>query len=217
VPATTPKPKSKAGNRRPGVRGTANMDALLAAARKLALERGENFTTQDLIKEADVALQTLYRHFGSKDQILIAVLGDLITGHCAALASKAVELDGPVERLRYYVVETLTLLVADPGSTAARFMTSQHWRLHQAFPDELAAATKPFADLVQVELEAGLAAGVLVPRSPERDAWMINRLVMSVFHHYAFATDVDGSATIAEDTWQFCLAAVGGTQPRRPR
>jgi AcrR family transcriptional regulator len=209
VPASPP--KSKSGGRRSGVRGAAaNTDALLAAARRLALERGENFTTQDLIKEADVALQTLYRHFGSKDQVLIAVLGDLITGHCNALADKAAELDGPVERLRYYVMETLTLLADDPGSTAARFMTSQHWRLHQLFPEELAAATKPFADLVQQELEDGLASGALTPRSPERDAWMINRLVMSVFHHYAFATDVDGAGTIAEDTWQFCLAAVGG-------
>jgi AcrR family transcriptional regulator len=205
----TPSPKTTSAGRRPGVRGAAaNTDALLAAARRLALERGENFTTQDLIKEGDVALQTLYRHFGSKDQVLIAVLGDLITGHCDALAAKAADLDGPVERLRYYVVETLTLLVADPGSTAARFMTSQHWRLHQLFPDELAAATKPFADLVQQELEDGLASGVLAPRSPERDAWMINRLVMSVFHHYAFATDVGGAGTIADDTWQFCLAAV---------
>ena len=33
-------------------------------------------------------------------------------------------------------------------------MTSQHWRLHQLYPEELAAATKPFADLVQRELEA---------------------------------------------------------------
>ena len=89
-------------------------------------------------------------------------------------------------------------------------MTSQHWRLHQLYPDELAAATKPFADLVQRELEAARDAGLLAPRDPERDAWIINKLVMSVFHHYAFVDDDLEAATVAEDVWQFCLAAVGG-------
>jgi hypothetical protein len=92
-------------------------------------------------------------------------------------------------------------------------MTSQHWRLHQEFPDEMAAATKPFADLVEEVLEAALAAGRLSPRDPERDAWMINKLVMSVFHHYAFVDDDPTAATVAEDVWRFCLAAVGGGAP----
>ena len=72
------------------------------------MERGENFTTQDLIKEADVALQTFYRHFGGKDQILLAVLGDLISGHCdGARPRRRRDFDDPVERLRYYVTDTL--------------------------------------------------------------------------------------------------------------
>jgi hypothetical protein len=39
---------------------------------------------------------------------------------------------------------------------------------------------------------------------------------MAVFHHYSFADDAAG--TVAEDVWQFCYAAVGGTAPaRRPQ
>ena len=107
------------------------------------------------------------------------------------------------------------MMVANPGAAGARFMTSQHWRLHQEYPEALAEATKPFADLVQRELEEARAAGLLTPRDPERDAWLINRLVMSVFHHYAFAEDDAGAATVAEDVWEFCLAAVGGVEPAR--
>ena len=173
------------------------------------LERGDNFTTQDLIKEADVALQTFYRHFGGKDQILLAVVGDLIEGHCRSLAEQGEALADPVERLRFYIYGTLSTL-GEPGTAGARFMTSQHWRLHQEYPDELAAATKPFADLLQRELEAGRDSGLLAPRAPERDAWIINKLVMSVFHHFAFAEDDPAVATVADDVWGFCLAAVGG-------
>lgn len=39
---------------------------------------------------------------------------------------------------------------------------------------------------------------------------------MAVLHHYSFADDAAG--TVAEDVWQFCDAAVGGTAPaRRPQ
>jgi AcrR family transcriptional regulator len=201
---------AKGDTRRSGIRGPANTEALLAAAHRLVLEHGEDFTTQDLIKEADVALQTFYRHFGGKDQILLAVVADLIAGHCASLEARGRRIKDPVARLRFYVTATLEALGADEeGAAGARFMTSQHWRLHQERPDELAAATKPFADLVQAALEAGRDAGVLHPRDPERDAWIINKLVMSVFHHFAFVDD-PAAATVAEDVWQFCLAAVGG-------
>ena len=199
---------TKGGGRRNGTRGPANTEALLAAAHRLVLERGEDFTTQDLIKEAHVALQTFYRHFGSKDQILLAVVGDLIAAHCESLATKAAELDDPVERFHLYIIDTLGVMGSDSGAAGARFMTSQHWRLHQEYPEALAEATRPFADLVQHELEQARDAGLLQPRSPERDAWFINKLVMSVFHHYAFAAEEDDASTIAEDVWQFCLAAV---------
>ncbi len=201
-------PKTQGEPRRSGIRGPANTEALLAAAHRLVLERGEDFTTQDLIKEADVALQTFYRHFGSKDQILLAVIGDLIADHCESIAKRAAALEDPVERLHFYITETLGSIGSAPAATGARFLTSQHWRLHQQYPQELAEATRPFADLVQRELEVARDAGLLAPRDPERDAWLINKLVMSVFHHYAFAGDDVNVSSVTEDVWQFCLAAV---------
>jgi AcrR family transcriptional regulator len=186
---------------------------LLAAAHRLVLERGENFTTQDLVKEADVALQTFYRHFGGKDQLLIAVIAEMIVAHCESLAARASSLEDPVERLHFYITDTLSL-VSSPAPGAGRFMTSQHWRLHQLHPEALAEANRPFADLVQREVEAARAAGLLAPRAPERDAWIINQLVMAVFHYYSFADD-DAAETVADDVWQFCLAALGETSKEK--
>jgi len=47
---STAKKGKKPAARRNVTRGAANAEALLAAARKLVQERGQNFTTQDLIK-----------------------------------------------------------------------------------------------------------------------------------------------------------------------
>jgi AcrR family transcriptional regulator len=209
VPASST--SKKGSTRRNGTRGPVNAEAVLAAAHRLILQRGADFTTQDLIKEADVALQTFYRHFGGKDQLLLAVIGDMIRAHCEFLRARASHVDDPIERLRFYVTETLSTLVSNRASGAGRFMTSQHWRLHELHPEALARANRPFADLVQRELEEARAAGLVASRAPARDAWIINQLVMAVFHYYAFADDEDAD-TVADDVWRFCVAAVGATE-----
>ncbi len=210
-------PSSSTANgrtRRSGTRGRANAEAILAAAHRLVAERGEDFTTQDLIREADVALQTFYRHFGSKDQLLVAVIGEQIAGHCDALMARAAHLDDPVDRLHLYITETIAQLAEARRSGGARFITSQHWRLHQILPDALAEATRPYTDLVQRELDAAQAAGTLAPRTPERAAWLIARLVVTVYHHYAFVDEELDADDLAEEVWAFCLAAVSPTAGR---
>lgn len=188
-------------------------EAIFTAANRLVLEKGADFTTQELIKEAGVALQTFYRHYGSKDQLLLAVIAEQITGHCQALAEAGRKFDNPVDRLHFYITSTVeSVSVAD--STASRFITSQHWRLHQEFPGEIAMATRPYTDLITSVLAEGRATGSLTPRDPERDAWLITKIVMGVFHYFAFARDDDTARSAADDVWQFCCAAVGGPAER---
>ena len=195
-------------------RRTENAQAILNAALRLVADKGDDFTTQELIKEAGVALQTFYRHFGGKDQLLLAVIEEMITQHCQALEARGVLLDTPVARLHLYITASLQALEVGSG---ARFMTAQHWRLHQVDSDAMTAAIKPFSDLVQRELESGRAAGVLTPRDPANDAWLITKMVLAVFHHYAFSDGAVDVERVADDVWQFCLAGVGGDVPSRRR
>ena len=66
---------------------------ILTAGRQLIMTKGSGFTTQDVIQEAGVALQTFYRYFGSKDQLLLALIGLLIKEHCDVLAESAERFD----------------------------------------------------------------------------------------------------------------------------
>lgn len=188
--------------------------AIIDAARRLIATRGERFTTNDLIKEAHVALQTFYRHFAGKDQLLVAVIGDMIAEAAEQYGERASALPDPLARLRYYVLATLRGLGAEGDDpTGPRFITAEHWRLHQLFPDEVAEATRPFAELVLREVREAEAAGLLAPNDAERDAWHVTRLVMATYHHYAFATTDESVDDIGEALWAFCLAALGGTRP----
>lgn len=184
-------------------------EAIVAAARRLIGERGDQFTTQELVKEAGVALQTFYRIFGGKDQLLLAVFEDLIAESCAAYESDAADLPDPIARLHYYVVVTIGSL-SDLDGIGARFVTAEHWRLHQLFPEEMTHATQHFADLVARQIVLANDEGLLAIEDPERDAWYVTKLVMAVFHHYAYAEGSIDAHTTAEELWDFCLRALRG-------
>ncbi len=182
---------------------------VVAAARRLVEQKGSSFTTQEVVKEARVALQTFYRHFPGKDQLLLAVIEDLIAENCVRYEEAARELPDPVARLRFYVTTALSGVDSD-ASAGPRFITAEHWRLHQLYPDELAQATQPYTDLVRREIDAAEAAGLLAPTDPERDAWLVTQLIMTVFHHHAFATSTRPTSETADHVWNFCLTALGG-------
>ena len=182
---------------------------MLDAALRLIREKGDSFTTQELAKEADVALQTFYRYFPSKDELLLAVIADAMTDACTRWADAARALPDPVARLRFYITAVIEVLDAEDGDGGtAKFIVSTHWRLHRIFPDELAAAEKPFADLLLGEIKAGVEAGLLAPADPEWAAWFIAELVRSVYHFHAYAP-LEADAT--DRLWEFCLTALGGT------
>jgi TetR/AcrR family transcriptional regulator len=213
----------RAADRSPSVqrsrsRSVQQTRVIIDAARRLIMDKGGRFTTQELVKEAGVALQTFYRHFAGKDQLLVAVIGDMIAEAAAVYEERARHLPDPVARLRSYLDDVLASLneEGDDNDSGPRFVTSEHLRLHQILPDEMAEATRPFVELVLRQVRLAEAEGLLAPTDPERDAWLVTRLVMTTYHHYAFATTDDSAEEIIDHLWSFCLAALGGSRPVTP-
>src|SRR5437763_1376439 len=89
VPA--PSWATRAADRSPTVqrsrtRSVQRAKQIVAAARRLVDVKGGDFTTHELVKEAGVAVQTFYKHFSGKDQVLLAVIEDVIAETVAGLA-----------------------------------------------------------------------------------------------------------------------------------
>ncbi|OBF95626.1 TetR family transcriptional regulator [Mycobacterium sp. 852002-51152_SCH6134967] len=185
---------------------------MLDAARRLIAAKGDEFTTGELVAEAGVALQTFYRYFGSKDELLLAVIGDAMTEACERWSAVADEVPDPLSRLRFYLTATLERLNGDRRNAAmARFVVSTRWRLHRQFPEELAEAEKPFVDLLRGAVADAVTAGQLSPPDPEWDPWFLGELIRSVYHYYAFVEHDSAELELAtQRLWHFSLAALGG-------
>ncbi len=196
--------------------------AIVQAARRLIEVKGPTFTTQELVREAGIALQTFYRYFPGKDHLLLAVIEDIIDENCKGYKDGARKFRNPVDRLRFYITATVAGL--EGARKGPSFITVEHWRLQTLYPDEVSRATQPFTYLILEEIREATASGLLKPIDQEYSAWLITQLVMAVFHHYDCAGLGEPSELVAGRLWTFCLSALGGQAldrgnagPVRPR
>ena len=189
-------------------RGVEQATAIVAAARRLIDSKGPSFTTHELIKEAGIALQTFYRYFPSKDDLLLAVIENVIEESCVAFEAEARSLSDPVERLRYYVTATVEGLGATGNGPS--FITSEHFRLQTLYAAEVAQATQHYTDLLVGEIRDAMAAGRVHVHDAEYSAWLITQLTMAVFHHYDCAGLDEPVDRIAGRLWEFCIRALDG-------
>jgi AcrR family transcriptional regulator len=210
--------EDRAAERSPSVqrsraRTLAQAKTMLDAAMRLIIAKGEDFTTQDLVKEAGVALQTFYRYFASKDELLLAVIGYAMTDACERWEQAGAKLPDPLARLRFYIESALESRGAQPSDATARFVVSTHWHLNRVFPKELADAEQPYVDLLAGAIKEAVAQGSLQPADPDWAAWFISELVRTVYHDYVYSEKP--TEPMKEQLWQFCLRALGATDTGR--
>jgi TetR/AcrR family transcriptional regulator len=203
----------RAAERSPAVqrsrqRTIAQAKQIVEAAEHLMETQGGQFTTQQLVKEAGVALQTFYRYFAGKDELLLAVLEDLVAEGAHEMAGLAEGIADPLARLRFFVTRPIELLEIQPN--ANKMITAEHWRLYQLYPDDVARTTQHFSDLLEPDIEAATLTGALTSMDPARDAATITKLVMATIHHYAFIELGDEAQAVRDHLWRFCLGALGG-------
>ncbi|HEX4245198.1 MAG TPA: TetR/AcrR family transcriptional regulator [Acidimicrobiales bacterium] len=195
--------------RRSRARGVEQATAIVQAAQRLIAIKGTAFTTQELVKEAGIALKTFYRYFPGKDQLILAVIEDMVAEFSVRYKEAARGLDDPVARLRFYVTSVVNAL-GETDPEGPRFVTAEHWRLQSLYPVEVGVATKPFTDLIREEIEAAGNAGLLPSGDAPHTAWLVTQLVMAIFHYHAFAGADENFEGMAERLWDFCLSGRGG-------
>ena len=130
------------------MRSARQQKAIVDAARRLVEEKGGSFTTEADRGSGDRA-PNFYRYFAGKDQLFLAVFEDLIGESAVLLEQQASDIDDPAARLRFYVTWMLRAVGPARRGRSAQFVTSEHWRLHQMFPDDVARVTQPITDLFE--------------------------------------------------------------------
>lgn len=149
----------------------AEFDRLLDAARTVMRVRDTvDPTVHEILAEADLSTAAFYRHFPTKDDLLLVLLVQAGATTRSFLAHRLADLDDPRDRVRAWVEGMFDLLRTEDLLAANRPFLLGHPRLLDRFPAEIADMTgRLVAPLAGAVRDGRLAAG-LDPGDPERDA-----------------------------------------------
>jgi AcrR family transcriptional regulator len=178
---------------------------IVEAATELAQEtNGKPFTVQDVLDRANVSLQTFYRHFGSKDDLLLAVIEESVTTSAEAYRAKALKLSDPVARVESVVKAPF----ARDGTRLSATITREHLRLLESHAREVRSADDPYRRLLAEMIAAAQDAGRFPGVDANEEADMIMGLVLARYHSLVLGVARHSFAREAVHIWSFCVGAL---------
>ncbi|MGC7101535.1 TetR/AcrR family transcriptional regulator [Amycolatopsis lurida] len=189
---------------------------LVSAGRRLLLERGDtSYTVDELVRRAHVALKTFYRYFANKEEFLLTVFTDSVSGATPRVRQSIMDTTGdPLERLRLAV--TWPLAWHPEGDPRSRAIATEHMRITMKSPETITATRKPYEDLLRELISGAAEAGLVKPASLAWDAHLITSMITSAYHSLMLGQCELGPAELAEQVWRFCLSALHGSEPAGP-
>ena len=160
-----------------------------------------------------MAVQTVYRHFGSKDELVLAVLEESLAAGCEYISEVTIGIVDPLDRLEQIIRISI---IAARDSPQLRLHARERVRLSETHAPEVEEALSPLRMLLIDALSQAAASGEVSPVDIERDADLILHLLLS--YAYAFmAHAIPGEASqVASYVWGFCLAALRRGSTSRP-
>ncbi len=154
---------------------------------------------RDVVREAGLSNQAFYRHFASKDALLVAVLADGRRQLVTYLEHRLTGVRDPAERMRHWIEGVMEQARHPEAAAATLPFVVNATRLGAEFPGEIARSRE--------ELVATLGSDIA-----RADAELVHDLVMrrmeDALIHGRVPTDADVDHLVA-----FCLAGIQGSEP----
>jgi AcrR family transcriptional regulator len=131
-----------------------------------------------IVRRAGLSNQAFYRHFRSKDELLLAVLGEGFRVLAGYLAHRMESAPSPEARIRAWIGGVLEQALDGDAAAATRPFAVSRARLAELFPEPVAAAERALARPLREAIAEAVADGTLPGADPERDAEAIHTLAM---------------------------------------
>jgi AcrR family transcriptional regulator len=132
----------------------------------------------EIVAAAGLSNQAFYKHFPSKNDLLLAMLDEgirLLRGYVEYRMDKARD---PLARIRAGLEAILEQALSPKAAAATRPFALSRARLAEIFPHEVATTERQLTKLFEDAIESARSAGALSPGDPARDARLLYGLAM---------------------------------------
>jgi AcrR family transcriptional regulator len=128
---------------------------------------------RDIFDAAHLGRQVFYRHFRSKDELLLVVLDESRHIVASYLAKRIAKVDGASAKLRAWIDGVLRQAQDPEAARRTRPFALTGRRLEAQFPEQYARSQLVLTQLLADVIRDGLDEGVFASRDPEQDAQII--------------------------------------------
>ena len=128
---------------------------------------------RDIFDAAHLGRQVFYRHFRSKDELLLVVLDESRHIVASYLAKRIAKVEGARAKLRAWIDGVLRQAQEPEAARRTRPFALTGRRLEAQFPEQYARSQLVLTQLLSEVIRDGLDEGVFASRDPEQDAQII--------------------------------------------
>jgi AcrR family transcriptional regulator len=167
----------------------------------------------EIVRAAGLSNQAFYKHFRSKDELLLTVLDEGVRLLAGYLRHRMEKHASPELRVRAWV-EGMAAQALDPRAAAATrpFVVSRA-RLGELFPQEVLQSERQLVEILREAIASGVEVGELPSADPERDAETLYTLAMGWVQRKL----AQPSLPNVEDARELVDFALGGLRRSRGR
>jgi AcrR family transcriptional regulator len=186
-----------------------DVQLLVASGRKLLHRDGAaDMTIADVLTEAGLSTRAFYRHFASKQDLLLAIYDNEVERYRPRLQKRLDAATTAQGGLEAWVDELLAAGFEPRRGERTRAMFTWAIPLQQEFPAEFAAVREALTAPLEAVLAAGLADGSFPNADPHRHALFIRALTWELVEEHLSGGDIERAAA-REQVLGFCLPALG--------
>lgn len=173
------------------------------------LEAGDNVTVQDVADAAGFSLRVLYRHFRSKEDLLIAVLENGQEKATTRMRSRLEKIDDPIERLAEFIGYSMDV----PPSPLSLALAKQETALILTHPAEVVRSQAPMVALARDVVQAAIGAGRIDPEVAEHGTYVMMALKRSYNLSRLLGEDFGLQLPTKDQLVNDCLRVFGVERP----
>ncbi len=151
----------------------------VAAGFSLVRKSGQlELRVSEVVSAAGLSNHAFYKHFRSKDELLVTLLDDGIRQLSSYLRHRMETVSSPRQRIRRWIEGMCEQALNARAAAATRPFALGRGRLAERFPDEVADSERRLSALVQRAIADAAEAGELPRADAEHDAALLYDLAM---------------------------------------
>jgi AcrR family transcriptional regulator len=210
-PAALASPPAKRGRKRrhdSQVERRMILDAAMVVMRRNGFA-GAKIT--DILREAELSNRAFYRHFSSKDELLLGMCGRDIAFVVRQLRARISDAPDPVSALHAYLDAYLGTFLEPPDPDRISVFNSESARRAEGYETEVRRLDRLVVEPLLEVLREGAASGVFRSCEPDLDGYTIYVLVQGMLGmpaHLRPTRDVAVAQVL-----RFCRPALGIDDP----